>query len=57
MQNGNRGGRVSTNYTDVREAVPVASIKPFEDEEVYVANEAFSAVQVGLSLQVFATRT
>lgn len=44
-KNGNRGGRVSTNYTDVREAVPVASIKPFEDEEVYVANEAFSAVQ------------
>ncbi len=43
---------MSTNYTDVRDAVPVASIKPFEDEEVYVANEAFSAVQVG---PVFAT--
>lgn len=44
-KNGIYGSQVSTNYTDPRNAVPVASIKPFAGENVWVANEAFSAVQ------------
>ncbi|KAG2450979.1 hypothetical protein HYH02_004251 [Chlamydomonas schloesseri] len=44
-KNGIFGGQVSTTYTDPRNAVPVASIKPYAGENVWVANEAFSAVQ------------
>ncbi|KAG2446554.1 hypothetical protein HYH02_008541 [Chlamydomonas schloesseri] len=44
-KNGIFGSAVSTNYSDPRNAVPVASIKPFAGENIWVANEAFSAVQ------------
>lgn len=41
-QNGIFGGVVNVNYTSPELSVPVASMKPFPNEKIYIANEAFS---------------